>query len=69
MTAEQSPQTSGSSTERAQTGHHSLTGGGWGVCSGLGEGEDILKLSLALLSGTESRPKSRDTGRPVGTAN
>jgi hypothetical protein len=49
MTPEQSPQTRGSSTERAQTGHQSLMGCGRGVCGGLGEDEDILSLRLALL--------------------
>ncbi|MFP5227039.1 MAG: hypothetical protein ACLGXA_05375 [Acidobacteriota bacterium] len=43
ITAEQSPQTRGSSVERAHTGHHSFTGcGAGGVCGGFDEGEDIL---------------------------
>jgi hypothetical protein len=48
MTAEQSPQTRGSSTERAQTGHQRRTGcgggGGWG---GSAADEDILRVSLS----------------------
>jgi hypothetical protein len=51
MTAEQSPQTSGSATGRAHTGHHIGCGadrfwpGGWG-------GADILTLSVANMEGT-----------------
>jgi hypothetical protein len=49
MTAEQSPQTRGSSTERAQTGHQSIAGFGSGaLCEGLGDGADILSVSVAL---------------------
>ena len=56
MTAEQSPQTRGSSRERAQTGHQSLTGcETGGFCGGGDEGEDILQLSVALLSSGRRR--------------
>ena len=45
ITAEQSPQTSGSSTSRAQFGHHSFTSFGAG---GFGDGSScILKMSVA----------------------
>jgi hypothetical protein len=48
ITAEQSPQTRGSSTERAQTGHQSIAGFGSGaLCEGLGDGVDILSASVA----------------------
>ena len=44
MTAEQSPQTSGSSTERAQVGHQRRMGcDAGGVCGGTEDGADILQ--------------------------
>ena len=61
MTAEQSPQTRGSSTERTQTGHQRRTGwggaGGWG---GSAADEDILRLSLS--PGARSGLRAQSSG-------
>ncbi|MGB6131195.1 MAG: hypothetical protein WBG54_05405 [Acidobacteriaceae bacterium] len=54
MTAEQSPQTSGSGMGRAHTGHHRGCGPG-GFCCGTGGGEDILHLRLA--SALQAQPR------------
>jgi hypothetical protein len=59
MTAEQSPQTSGSPTERAQTGHQRfMVGGVDGGWDGGGAGWDISENERSTFAGNKPRQQT-----------